>query len=238
MAMYFHSSSQDDLPVVQPINGAGHQQNGKPMIILNVNDLTEILEVHRILESDSRPATDSLALRVLVGKQAFWLQITARAWRDMQWKDRSAPMLQDQPPDWYESPFPTTSERLKPEAISDDLEDALKNYYFISRLARNPLVYRLELDEYRHPEDQPHVADGMALRRALDQAIDIVANDDVKRDDGAHRWRLECYFHLRYREERLHKDIAIRLGYSSRHLHRLRKELLRELTRVMLKITK
>ena len=114
------------------------------------------------------------------------------------------------------------------------VEQALQDYHQATKLTRNPIVRYLDLDPFRQPGDNSMIADGLALRRALDQGIDAISGRDTETNPPPSQWRLQDYLHLRYREDVSHKDIAQRMGYSCRHLLRLRKELLLELTEVLL----
>ena len=122
------------------------------------------------------------------------------------------------------------SKTRKPANIEKHVEKALKDYHSVSRLARNPLTEILDLRTYQRVSDHASQANGLALRRALDQTIDAVTGPNKPKMDASHRhkWQPEHYLHLRYRERQSHKDLAAWMDYTERHLHRKRKELIRD----------
>ncbi|MBI4675894.1 MAG: hypothetical protein HY741_29995 [Chloroflexi bacterium] len=115
------------------------------------------------------------------------------------------------------------------------VERALDDYHFLPRLAENPLAQYLDLRAFRRMRDFGSAADGWALRRALDAAIDAIVGEDAKTRDGA-RVRIERYLDWRYREQVSVREIAGRVNYSERHLQRLRDELIEQLARTLLEL--
>ncbi|MGB0384359.1 MAG: hypothetical protein ACPGWR_06000 [Ardenticatenaceae bacterium] len=118
----------------------------------------------------------------------------------------------------------------KPPNIEKDVEKALKDYHRVPRLAGNPLTQILDLRAYQRDSDHATQANGLALRRALDQTIDAVTGPNKPKMGASHRhkWQPEHYLHLRYREGQSHKDLAAWMDYTERHLQRKRKELIRD----------
>ena len=118
----------------------------------------------------------------------------------------------------------------KPANMLEHVEKALKDYHRVPRLARNPLTEILDLRNYQHHSDHASQANGLALRRALDQTIDTVTGPNKPKMGTSHRhkWQPEHYLHLRYREGQSHKDLAAWMDYTERHLQRKRKELIRD----------
>lgn len=110
------------------------------------------------------------------------------------------------------------------------IERALEDYQSIPRLVQNPLTRLLDLQAFRKSDDPPEVADGWALRRALDAGIDAITGGTPSADKPV---RLEQYLHLRYRKRIPAKDIAAELNYSQRHLQRLRSEMVTLLARTL-----
>jgi hypothetical protein len=118
--------------------------------------------------------------------------------------------------------------------LQKHVEQALRDYHRPSRLTQNPVIHQLDLTPFRRLEDSSFLADGLALRRALCQAMTVISGRDANTSSRFLQWCLQDYLLLRYREGISHKDIAQRMGYSERHLLNLRKELIVELTEVLL----
>ncbi|MCP4165615.1 MAG: hypothetical protein GY759_06945, partial [Chloroflexi bacterium] len=103
--------------------------------------------------------------------------------------------------------------------------------------SKNELAQVLDLLAFQQPGGNEPMRNGLALRRVLDQGIDAIVGPDVRGWQGMGKWRLENYLHLRYREKRQHRDIAIQMGYTERHLQRLKQELLLEVSEILLALT-
>ncbi|MBV7336263.1 hypothetical protein KFU94_50130 [Chloroflexi bacterium TSY] len=127
-----------------------------------------------------------------------------------------------------------TSQPLSPDEIYAYVEQALRDFHFVARLAKNPLVEMLDLTPFRLPEDNAFQVQGLALQRLIDQVITAITNVPSNVELARHNWRLEHYLHLRYRQEIKHRDLASWMGYTDRHLLRLRRELVMEAAELMI----
>lgn len=127
--------------------------------------------------------------------------------------------------------------RVYTDEIFEYVEQALSDYPFLPRLAHNPLTHLLNLSAFRANLSNGAAGDGWALRRALDAAIDAIVGDDMAHV-GNGRVRTERYLHWRWRERLTVTEIAGRLNYSDRQLQRLRDDLTRQVSEMLLAITR
>ncbi|MEM7134308.1 MAG: hypothetical protein AAF702_49010 [Chloroflexota bacterium] len=124
-----------------------------------------------------------------------------------------------------------TAEReqlMTPEEIMVYVEQALQDFHSTARLSKNPLVELIDLTTYRSQRETLSQNRGAALKQLLEQIITAISGISSDEKLSRSQWRLEHYLHLRYREGILHKDLASHLGYTDRHLLRLRRELILE----------
>ena len=113
------------------------------------------------------------------------------------------------------------------------MERALQDYHSKAKLACNPLAKMLP-PELMDDDGGRCAHPGVALRRVLDSLIDAESGLAATELPPRSQWRLEHYVHLRYRQEIQHKELASWLGYSERHLQRLRREQTRDLAELLL----
>ncbi|MCL5994567.1 MAG: hypothetical protein M1546_00740 [Chloroflexi bacterium] len=91
--------------------------------------------------------------------------------------------------------------------VIDDIllwvQPALEELQSPTHLSDNHLVVLLDLSRYREAHDPPHIADGLALRRAIRQAVDAVA--DLP---GERRSQLVRCFRMRFEHAMTQREVA------------------------------
>jgi hypothetical protein len=132
------------------------------------------------------------------------------------------------------APKPTVPPACPFAQVCDFITQALGDLHYLPRLCDSPLTKILDLQKFRHAEDNPLVADGLALRRALNEAIEVIAGPSKRTGEPSGIIHLERYLHLRYRDQLQHQQVAAQLNCSERHLRRLRKDLIRKVAEFLL----
>lgn len=127
-----------------------------------------------------------------------------------------------------------TQQRMDPETICEDVERALCHLHNPAQLAKNPLVQLLDLEQWTPPVEGHLHSPGRALKQLLNEVVTTISGVDAGQKLTPSQWRLDHYLHLRYRVGIQHKDLAARLGYTERHLSRLRREHLLEAAELIL----
>lgn len=110
---------------------------------------------------------------------------------------------------------------LSTETFRILLRDALEHYHITAHLAASELHQYLNLEAHCNETDVATLADGFALRRALDQVLDAMCNFPPS---AAKTLRNEQYLDLHYRKLIDDKELAKRYHFSTRHLRRIRDE--------------
>lgn len=119
---------------------------------------------------------------------------------------------------------------LTVEQIAGAVEAALDGYHSWSVLSDNALTRMLNLDRFRQPKDNPLFADGLALRRAIDAAMNAIAVSLHKRHA-----RLVHYFRMRYVEGATQQDIAGTMDRSERTATRIKNQLVERVAHELLR---
>ena len=101
------------------------------------------------------------------------------------------------------------------------VRDALEHYHITAHLAASELHQYINLASHRDERDVSTLADGFALRRALDQVLDAMAHIVPTNSKTLYQ---EQYLDLRYRKLIDDKELAKRYHFSTRHLRRIRDE--------------
>ena len=117
---------------------------------------------------------------------------------------------------------------VTPSEIECAIEAALEAYHHPEALQHNPLVCILALDHFRQPRDNPSIAGGLALRRAIDAAMHTIERRPVKRAG-----RMAHYFRMRYVEGSTQTEAAGSLDRSERTANRIKHDLIEHLAHAL-----
>lgn len=124
---------------------------------------------------------------------------------------------------------------MRTEEVFSAVNQALLNYHKLHRLTDSPLSQFLQIPHGNAGTTSPS---GYSVRYLLDQAIDHISGVAAGEYLKPRTWHMEHYLHLRYRQKVQHKEIAGWLGYTERHLHRLRQELVQEVAQYIIQQAK